>query len=142
MAILTHASVVSGKVSKSLLSRRERLSQPNVRSTIQRHCRTPKALGPLGAFHDREGPLQHRGDPRDELAGVPAIRPDQLQSREAGDQRRQHRFGPIAVLDPRRMDDDDEEQAEDIDDNVALAAADAFASVIAPDPPFSVVLTV
>jgi hypothetical protein len=38
MAILTHASVVSGKASKSLLSRRERLSQPNVRSTIQRHC--------------------------------------------------------------------------------------------------------
>jgi hypothetical protein len=40
------------------------------------------------------------------------------------------------------MDNDDEEQAEDIDDNVAFAAADAFAAVIAPDPPFSVVLTV
>ncbi|HEY5867682.1 MAG TPA: hypothetical protein VI542_19345 [Candidatus Tectomicrobia bacterium] len=40
------------------------------------------------------------------------------------------------------MDDDDAEQAEDIDDTVAPAAADAFASVIAPDPPFAVVLTV
>ena len=31
---------LSGKASKSLLNRRERLSQPKVRSTIQRHCRT------------------------------------------------------------------------------------------------------
>jgi hypothetical protein len=40
MAILIHVSVVSGKASKSLLSRRERLSQPKVRSTIQRHGTT------------------------------------------------------------------------------------------------------
>jgi hypothetical protein len=40
------------------------------------------------------------------------------------------------------MHEDDEEQPEDINDNVALAAADAFASVIAADPPFSVVFTV
>jgi hypothetical protein len=36
MAIPIHVSVVSGSASKSLLSRRERWSQPNVRSTIQR----------------------------------------------------------------------------------------------------------
>ena len=101
-----------------------------------------KALGVPRTFHDHEGPLQHRRDPCDELPSVAAIGPDQLQSREAGDQRRQDLFGPIAVLDPRRMDDDDEEQAEDIDDDVALATADALASVIAPDPPFSVVFTV
>ena len=40
MAILIHVAVVSGKVSKSFLSRRERLSQPQVRSTIQRHGMT------------------------------------------------------------------------------------------------------
>src|SRR5689334_10199001 len=40
MAIRIHVSVVSGKASKSLLNRRERLSQPKVRSTIQRHCST------------------------------------------------------------------------------------------------------
>ena len=40
MAIRIHASVVSGKASKSLLNRRERLSQAKVRSTIQRQCRT------------------------------------------------------------------------------------------------------
>ena len=46
-----------------------------------------------------EGPLPHRRDPRDELARVPPVRPDQLQSRKAGDECPQHRFGPIAVLD-------------------------------------------
>ena len=40
MAIRIHASVVSGKASKSLLDRRERLSQAKERSTIQRQCRT------------------------------------------------------------------------------------------------------
>jgi hypothetical protein len=60
-----------------------------------------KALGMLGAFHDHESPLQHGRDPGDELASVPAIGPDQLQAREAGDQRRQHLFSSISVLDPR-----------------------------------------
>src|SRR5439155_15436864 len=62
--------------------------------------------------------------------------------REAGDQGRQDRFGSITVLDPRRMHHHDEEQPEDIDDDVALAPADALAPIIAPDPPFSVVFTV
>jgi hypothetical protein len=44
MAIRTHVSEVSHSLSKSLLNRRERFSQPTVRSTIQRHCRTLKPL--------------------------------------------------------------------------------------------------
>jgi len=40
------------------------------------------------------------------------------------------------------MDHHDEEQPQDINDDVALATADALAAVIAPDPPFSVVCTV
>jgi hypothetical protein len=95
MAILIHVSVVSGKASKSLLSRRERLSQPNVR-----------------------------------------------QSRKAGPECPEHRFGPIAVLAPRRMHSHDEEQTKDLDDDVALAPAYTLASLRAPEPPFSVVFTV
>jgi len=68
-----------------------------------------KTSGVPGTFHDDEGPLQHRRDPRDERARVAAIRPDALQSREAGDQGCQDRFGPIAVLDASRMDQHDEE---------------------------------
>jgi hypothetical protein len=43
------------------------------------------------------------------------------QSRKAGYECPQHWFGPIAVLDPRRMHHHGEEQPEDIDDDVALA---------------------
>ena len=50
MAILTHASVVSGKASKSLLSRRERLSQPNVRSTTQLSCTCPDKFARLEQY--------------------------------------------------------------------------------------------
>src|SRR5262249_7070932 len=50
MAILIHVSVVSGKASKSLLNRRERLSQPKVRSTIQRHCSTRNPCVLRGRF--------------------------------------------------------------------------------------------
>jgi hypothetical protein len=93
-------------------------------------------------FHDHVGPPQHRRDPRHEFARVPAIRPDQPQSREASDSCRQHRFRSVAVLDPRRMHHHDQEQPEDIDDDVALAPASTLAAVIAPAPPFSVVFTV
>jgi hypothetical protein len=65
-----------------------------------------------------------------------------VQTREAGDQCRQHRFGPVAVLDPCGMHHDDQQQPQDIDDNVALAPPDALAPVIAAGPPFSVVFTV
>ena len=37
-----------------------------------------KALGVPRAFHDHEGPLQHRRDPCDKLTGVAAIGPEQL----------------------------------------------------------------
>jgi hypothetical protein len=101
-----------------------------------------KTSGVPRAFHDDEGPVQHRRDLRDELARVPAIGPDQLQSREAGDECPQHRFGPIAVLDASGMHHHNEEQPQDINDNVALAPAEALAAVIVADPPFSVVFTV
>ena len=101
-----------------------------------------KAWAVPGALHKHEGALQDRCHPRDTLAGVSPLGPDPCQSRQAGDACPEYLFGPIPVLDPRRMHDDDEEQPEDIDDDVALAAADALAAVIAADPPFSVVFTV
>jgi hypothetical protein len=101
-----------------------------------------KTSGGPRAFHDDEGPLQHRRDPRDERARIAPSRPDELQAREAGDPGCQDRFGPSAVLAASRMDHHDEEQPQDIDDDVALATASTLAAVIAPAPPFAVVCTV
>lgn len=101
-----------------------------------------KALGVPGTFHDHQSSLQHGRHPRHELARIPPVSPNELQSREASDQRRQDLFGSITVLDAGRMHHHNQEQTEDIDHDVALATAYALASVIAPAPPFSVVFTV
>jgi hypothetical protein len=101
-----------------------------------------KALRGPRAFHDHEGPLEHCRAPGDERASVAASSPEQLQPREASAQRRQDRLGPITILETGRMPHDDEEQPEDIDHAVALAAADALPPLRAPAPPFAVVFTV
>src|SRR5215510_2477778 len=101
-----------------------------------------KALGRPRTFHDHQSPLEHRRHPCDEFPRVPPVRPDELQARETGHECPEHRFGPIAVLDPRRMHHHHQEQPEDINHNMALTTAYALAAVIAPAPPFSVVFTV
>ena len=89
----------------------------------------PRAIEPAeGAFHD-PAPLHDL-----KALGMPRA--------FHNDEGPEHLFGPITILDPGSMHDDDEEQPEDIDDDVALAPADTLAAVIAADPPFSVVLTV
>jgi hypothetical protein len=50
-------------------------------------------------------------------------------------------LGPITILHTGRRDDDREEQSEGIDEDMPLAAFDLFASIVPPEPPFSVVLT-
>ena len=69
-------------------------------------------------------------DPFDELPGIAAIRPDKLDAREAPFYSEQKQLGSIAVLNRGRMDYDANQQAQDIDDNVALDAFDLFPGVI------------
>jgi hypothetical protein len=49
--------------------------------------------------------------------------------------------GPVGVLDVGRVDDDPEQQPRAVDRDVALAAPDLLGRIVAPRPPFSVVLT-
>jgi hypothetical protein len=95
-----------------------------------------KPAGVSGALHDHQCPLQHCRHPRDELARVPPVSPDQPQAREAGGQCRQDLFCAFAVLDARRVHHHHEEQPQNIDHDVALAPADALAAVIPPGPLF------
>ncbi len=53
----------------------------------------------------------------------------------------QQRLRPVAVLHTRSGDDDGQQQAERIDEDVAFAAFDLFVRIKAANPPFSVVLT-
>ena len=50
-------------------------------------------------------------------------------------------LGSITILHTGRRDDDREEQSEGIDEEMPLAALHLLAGIVAPPPPFSVVLT-
>jgi hypothetical protein len=142
MAIRIHVSVVSGKASKSLLNRRERLSQPKVRSTIQRHCSTRNPCVLRGRFTIERVRCKTVATPINQRPGVSPVCPDELQPRKAGDQPRENMFGSITILDPGRMNHYSEKQAQNVHDDVAFATQGALAPVITADPPFSVVFTV
>ena len=77
-----------------------------------------------------------------QLPGVTPVCPEELQRRKAGDQPRENMFGSITILDPGRMNHYKEKQAQNVDDDVALATQGALAPIITADPPFSVVFTV
>ena len=95
------------------------------------------ALGNLQA--DRPVPPEFP-DPVYEWSSIGPISPDMPQPRKLVPQDRQDTFRPIAVLHIGGRDDDGQEQAEGIDQDMPLASLDVLVRIIAADPPFSVVL--
>ena len=80
-------------------------------------------------------------DPVDKLARIAAIGPYQEQARKTFYETSEHELGSVALLNSGRMHHNDNDQADRIDDYMALAAVDFLAGVVAADPPFSVVFT-
>ena len=75
------------------------------------------------------------------VAGIAAIGEDMAQPWEAIPDGFEHIDGPIPVLDIGGMDEDEDEVAAGIGQDVALATLDLLARIIAANPPLSVVLT-
>ena len=95
-----------------------------------------------GMFHHLDIPSQRGLDPLAEsFLVVAALGPDQLQTREAPGERRKQELGAAGVLDIGFMDEHVQDQPVGINQQVAFAALDLFAPVIAASPPFCVVLT-
>ena len=93
-------------------------------------------------FHDLDIPSERFLDPRVEaFLLVSAISPDQLEPREDRLERQQQAFAAAVVLDVGFMHQHAQNQSIRIDEQVALAAFDVFATVVAADPPFCVVFT-
>ena len=93
-------------------------------------------------FHELDIPPQRRLDPLIEaFLLVTAIRPDQLQTRKDLYERRKQAFATAIVLDISLMHEHLQDQPSRIDKQVALAAFDLFAPIIAAKPPFCVVFT-
>ena len=93
------------------------------------------------ASDDLQQPATEGTSPIDQLPSVAPIGPDQLEPGVSPGQSAQHQFGSVAVLDIRSVDNDRQKQAKRINYQMALAAGDLLARIIAPRPPFSVVLT-
>jgi len=100
-----------------------------------------KAGQVIRSFDDLQGPMVRCLDPLDQLAGIAPVGPDQPQAAEALAQAVQHQPGAIAILNIACVYHGHENQTQGIDEQMALAAQDLFAGVVAPQPPFSVVFT-
>src|SRR5512134_2677685 len=109
MAIWTKAKWVRMRCSTSLARRRQRLSQPKVRSTIQRFGRTTKPLAVSDRLTIGNGALQEREQPADLL---------------------QYGQAAVPVLDVGRKDGHPQHQAERIHDRMALAPLDLLAGIV------------
>ena len=95
----------------------------------------------LTASHHLQQPAAGRLSPRDQLAGISGVSPDDLEPREPAQQSGQHQPGSVLVLDTGSMYHHREEQSGGVHYDVALASRHLFARVIAARPPFSVVFT-
>ena len=97
--------------------------------------------GGVGSLHDLEPPCS--GAPDDEchlLPRVSAISKDALDEREQSSRTAQQLEGPVAVLNIRRVNNDAQQEAQRVDQDVPLATFDLLARVVArriePSPPF------
>lgn len=96
----------------------------------------------IAAFDDLDGVAEHLFGPVDQCAGVAAIGENPGDALEPAEQPHQHGTRPDPVLDAGRMDHDGQQISLRVYRDVALAALDLFAGVVAALPPFRAVLTV
>jgi len=119
------------------------LHQPSERALQHPPTRKDdKAFDIVRALDDLQHPAcRQGGDPGDQLPRIAAVRPEKAQPRELAQQARQDQFGAVAILDTGAMNHDCQQQAQSIYRDVALAAFDFLARVVAVVPPFCGVLT-
>lgn len=144
MARQRKASALTARFSKSLASLRQRPSQANVRSTIQRLGSGTKPA--LSALDDLQPPAPGPGDRLcRRLALVSAVGEDHRDEGEQPAGSPQERHDPIPVLDIGGMDDGRQKEAQRVDQDVALLALDLFTRVVTcrikARPPFSALFT-
>ena len=90
---------------------------------------------------DRHRPAAKLSRPVDQLSGVTPVGPGDFEPGEEAAKLAKHELGSIAVLDVGGVHDDGQDQAEDVDHDVPLAALDFLARVVPAVPPFSTVFT-
>ena len=114
---------------------------PNALGHDHEAFRLVRALDDLH-IHPAQYPLQRR---LKRWPLVAAIGVELAQARKHAEQRRHHQHAAVAVLDARRMDHRVQDQAQCVDQQMALLSLDLLAGIVAVrinrGPPFSVLLT-
>ena len=119
------ASAVSMAVSKSLASRRFRLSQASVRSTTHRRGRSWKPFHARGTVDDLQRPAADPLQCALELGpGIGAVGEDVARAGKVAGDGGEHRRRAVAVLDLGAVDHDRDQQAAGVGEDVTLAALD------------------
>jgi hypothetical protein len=96
-----------------------------------------KAVATQGALDHLEEPAAQGIGPTNQLPAIHAISPDQLEHGEVPLE-----LGPLRVLEISPMNHYRQQQSQGVHYDMALAAGDLLARIVASGPPFSVVLTV
>lgn len=81
-------------------------------------------------FQSEPTPRTKRAHPFDQRTSVAAVRPDAAQPAEAVTQRREQQARPIAILNIGRVDADQQDQSQRIDQKMSLSSHHLLASIV------------
>ncbi len=117
------------------------LTQPSEGSfdnpSLRQHHKSVRC-GTLDDFNEASGPA---ACPINKPAGIAAVGEDQLQTSKTRSQFVEHQLAAVSILNVGRMDNQRHDQANGIDDQMALAAKDFLARIVPAVPPLSAVFT-
>lgn len=100
-----------------------------------------KARDVFTSFDDFQQPTANRFYPFNQLPGIGAVGPNQLQSQTFASDFLEHQLGTVAVLEVRGMDHYRQQQPDGVYKDMTFTAIDLFPRIIPMRPPFSVVFT-
>jgi hypothetical protein len=101
-----------------------------------------KAVAAPGTFDHPDEPAAQGIGPLDQRPAIHPVSPDQLEPGEVPLELGQHQLGSLGVLEISGMNHYHQQQSQGVHYDMALVASDLLACIVAPRPPFSVVLTV
>ena len=101
---------------------------------------TTNGLPPM--FHDLNLPSQGLGGPTDKTPAIADINPEMLDAREEASNAFQQQNAAIPIRNIRCVHFYFQQEALRVDEDMALAPFDLLPAIVAPRPPFSLVLTV
>ena len=117
------------------------LTQPGKRSLNNPSPGKDDKLVRLGSFDDFNGPAVPPNRPIHKLPGITAIRPDDFKASPSRTQLLDQQLAAVTVLDVGRVNDQREDQAERVNDDMALTPLGFLARIVPSVAPFSAVLT-